>query len=170
MASLIGRLRSTYRATQVEDFQEISLNDMIEDVHALTSTYMRHRKIAFTFHPDPDLPAVSVIPDKIRQVILNLFMNAIEAMHSGGELTIKTCHLPEQEQVLITVADTGPGINPSIQPRIFEPFVTDKDTGTGLGLTITADIVHQHRGEIQAENNPGVGAIFKVWLPIRRAE
>lgn len=170
MASLIGRLRSTYRASQVEDFQEIQLNDMVEDVHALTSTYMRHRSIVFTFHPDPDLPAVPVIPDKIRQVILNLFMNAIEAMQNGGELTIHTYHLPEQGQVLITFADTGPGLNPKIRPRIFEPFVTDKETGTGLGLTITADIVHQHRGQIQAENNPEAGAIFKVWLPTRRDE
>jgi len=170
MASLIGRLRSTYRATQAEDFQEIRLNDMVEDVHALTSTYMRHRSIVFTFHPDPDLPAVPVIPDKIRQVILNLFMNAIEAMQSGGELIVHTYHLPEQERVLITFADTGSGINPEIHFRIFEPFVTDKDTGTGLGLTITADIVHQHRGEILAENNPEAGAIFKVWLPARRDE
>ncbi len=97
-------------------------------------------------------------------------MNAIEAMQNGGELTIHTYHLPEQEQALLTFADTGPGLNPKIQPRIFEPFVTDKDTGTGLGLTITADIVHQHRGEILAENNPEAGAIFKVWLPARRDE
>lgn len=171
MASLIGRLRATYRATQAEDFQDIWLNDVIEDVHALTSTYMRHRSIVFTFHPDPELPAAPVIPDKIRQVILNLFMNAIEAMQSGGELTIHTYHLPEQERVLITFTDTGPGINPEIQSRIFEPFVTDKAAGTGLGLTITADIIHQHRGEIQAENNnPGAGAVFKIWLPTRRDE
>ncbi|GAB4485314.1 MAG: hypothetical protein Fur0016_10320 [Anaerolineales bacterium] len=170
MASLIGRLRSTYRATQAEDFQEIMLNDVIEDVHALTSTYMRHRSIIFTFHPDPGLPAIPVIPDKIRQVILNLFINAIEAMQNGGNLTVHTYHLPDQAQVLITFSDTGPGINPKIFSRIFEPFVTDKEAGTGLGLTITADIVHQHRGEIYAENNPEAGALFKVWLPTRRQE
>ncbi len=168
MASLISRLRSTYRVAQAEDFYETQLNDLVEDVHALTSTYMRHRKIVFTFHPDPNLPVIPVIPDKIRQVILNLFMNAIEAMEHGGELIVHTYYLPEHGQVLITFADTGPGLNPEIQSRIFEPFVTDKETGTGLGLTITADIVHQHQGEIQAENNPDAGAIFKVWLPARR--
>jgi signal transduction histidine kinase len=169
MASLIGRLRTTYRATQVEDFQHVWLNDIIEDVHALTSTYMRHRKIVFTFHPAPDLPQVPIIPDRIRQVILNLFMNAIEAMPSGGGLTIQTYNLPEQERVLLTFSDTGPGINPEIQSHIFEPFVTDKDTGTGLGLTITADIIHQHQGEIHAENDAAAGATFKVWLPTRRS-
>lgn len=168
MASLIGRLRTTYRVTQVEDFQDVWLNDIIEDVHALTSTFMRHRGIFFTFHPDPALPKIPVIPDKIRQVVLNLFMNAIEAMQEGGELIVHTDHLPQQEQVLVSFSDTGPGISPEILPHIFEPFVTDKDTGTGLGLTITYDIIQQHGGEIRAENNPGKGATLRVWLPARR--
>lgn len=168
MASLIGRLRATYRAAQAEDFQEVLLNDMIEDVHALTSTYMRHRNIVFTFHPDPGLLPIPVIPDKIRQVILNLFMNAIEAMQNGGELTVSTHYLPKQGQARMTFSDTGPGIQPDLQDRIFEPFVTNKQNGTGLGLTITADIVRQHRGKIQACNNPSGGAAFEVYLPTQR--
>ncbi|MCS6992537.1 MAG: GAF domain-containing protein [Anaerolineales bacterium] len=165
MASLIGRLRATYRASQAEEFQPARINELIQDVHALTSTYMRHKNIRFVFHPAPDLPIVPAIPDKIRQVVLNLVMNAIEAMPGGGELTVSTAYLPEREQVLLTFADTGPGINPDIRDRIFEPFVTDKPAGTGLGLTITADIIRQHRGEIQAENLPERGAVFRVWLP-----
>jgi signal transduction histidine kinase len=170
MASLISRLRATYRATQVEDFRDIWLNDVIEDVYALTSTYMRHKSITFSFQPDPELPNVLVIPDQIRQVILNLFMNAIEAMQAGGEFTVCTQSLVKDNQVLITFSDTGSGINPEILPRIFEPFVTDKDTGTGLGLTITHDIILQHHGDIQAENNSETGATFKVWLPVKRGE
>ncbi|PWH12030.1 MAG: hypothetical protein DDG60_15205 [Anaerolineae bacterium] len=165
MASLIGRLRATYRAAQAEDFQPTLLNELIQDVYALTSTYMRHKSIRFTFHPDLNLPTISVIPDKIRQVILNLVMNAIEAMPQGGALTVSTRYLPEQSEILMTFADTGPGINPAIQDRIFEPFVTDKETGTGLGLTITADIVQQHHGKIRAENLPTGGALFEVHLP-----
>lgn len=168
MASLIGRLRAAYRATQTEEYQAISLNDLIRDVHALTATSMRHANVRFAFHPDPALPLVPVIEDKIRQVILNLFMNAIEAMPGGGEFTVHTQYLPEQEQVLLTFADTGPGIHPEIYSRIFEPFVTNKENGTGLGLTISADIVHQHGGQIQAENNSTGGATFKIWLPIER--
>jgi signal transduction histidine kinase len=170
MASLISRLRTTYRATQVEDYQDIPLNKVIEDIYTLTSTYMRHKSIAFTFQPDPDLPAVPGIPDQIRQVILNLFMNAIEAMQTGGEFTVCTQNLIEENMVLLTFSDTGPGISPHILPRIFEPFVTDKDTGTGLGLTITHDIIRQHHGRIQAENNLEVGAMIKVWLPISRTK
>jgi len=170
MASLISRLRVTYRGTQVEDFKDICLNDVIEDVHALTSTYMRHKSITFNFQPEPELPNVPGLPDQIRQVILNLFMNATEAMRSGGEFTVCTQYLAEQNQVLLTFSDTGPGISPEILPRIFEPFVTDKDTGTGLGLTIVHDIIHQHHGEIQAENNSKAGAVFKVWLPAKGIE
>jgi signal transduction histidine kinase len=68
---------------------------------------------------------------------------------------------------VLTFKDTGSGIDPQLLPHIFEPFITDKDKGTGLGLTISYDIIQQHRGEIQAENDPKEGAIFKVWLPVK---
>ena len=67
---------------------------------------------------------------------------------------------------MFAVTDTGPGIDPQILPHIFEPFITSKESGTGLGLTITHDIIHQHHGEIRVENDPECGAVFKVWLPI----
>ena len=129
---------------------------------------MRHRNISFHFQPEPGLPKVPAIPDQIRQVVLNLFMNAIDASQAGGQFKVSSQSLPESDQVLLTFSDTGSGIHKEILPHIFEPFVTDKDTGTGLGLTITYDIIHQHTGEIKAENNPDRGATFKVWLPIKR--
>jgi signal transduction histidine kinase len=73
-------------------------------------------------------------------------------------------------EILFSVRDTGPGINPDILPAIFDPFVTSKSTGTGLGLTITHDIIQQHHGRIEAENQAGGGAIFNVWLPIEDEE
>ena len=170
MASLIGRLRATYRPPQAEDFQDIQLNHIVEGIHALTATYMRHRNIVFEFHPEPELPVMPGIPDQIRQVLLNLFMNAIEAMRTEGRLTVHTQNLPGQGHILLTVSDTGPGIAPEILPNIFDPFVTGKDTGTGLGMTIARDIVLQHRGEIQAENCTQGGAVFKVWLPVKKQE
>jgi len=168
MASLIGRLRVTYRATQIEDYKAVDLNEIIEDVYALTATHMRHKNIVFIFQPDPELPSIPAIPDQIRQVTLNLFMNAIEAIQVGGNFTVRTERVVDQDKVLLSFIDTGIGINPEIFTRIFEPFVTDKETGTGLGLTITSDIVRQHQGNIEVENNPSGGTIFKVWLPTRR--
>lgn len=168
MAALIERLRSAYRPVRIRDFRPVELNDLIEDVHALISTHMRQKEIAFEFFPDPELPSVSGLSDQIRQVVLNLFLNAIEIMNPGGCLTVRTLSLPQQNEVFLSVKDTGPGIDPDILPKIFDPFITSKHTGTGLGLTITHDIIEQHHGRIQAENNPdgGAGAIFNVWLPL----
>jgi len=168
MAALIERLRSAYRPVRIKDFRPVELNSLIEDVHALISTHMRQKEIAFEFVPDPHLPNVSGLSDQIRQVVLNLFLNAIEVMKPGGRLTVQTRALLPQNEVLLSVKDTGPGIDPQILPRIFDPFITSKHTGTGLGLTITHDIIEQHHGRITAENDPEGqgGAIFKVWLPI----
>lgn len=170
MASLIGRLRSNYRPTPAEEFEEIELTKVVEDVHSLTATYMRHRKIAFEFYPQDDVPVILGIPDQIRQVVLNLFLNAIDAMPMDGRLTVGVRHVAEEGRVLLSVTDTGPGINPEILPRIFEPFVTDKETGTGLGLTITEDIVRQHQGTIQAQNLPQGGASFSILFPVKERE
>ncbi len=165
MTAMIDRLRSVYRPTRAEDFQHVMVNDIIEDVRALTATLLRHRGINFEFHPERQLPPIVGVPDQMKQVILNLFLNAVDAMKDGGCLTVKTQNLPDQDKILLAVQDTGTGIDPNLLPHIFEPFVTDKETGTGLGLTITYDIIRQHQGQIQAENNPGGGATFKVWLP-----
>jgi len=150
MAALIERLRSAYRPGRAKDFQPIQINGLIEDVYALIATHMRHKQIAFEFVPASELPIVCGIADQIRQVVLNLFLNAIEIMKPGGCLTVCTQSLPAQKEVLFSVKDTGPGIDPEILPSIFEPFITSKPTGTGLGLTITLDIIHQHHGRIEA--------------------
>jgi signal transduction histidine kinase len=168
MTSLISRLRANYRTPKLDELLEINLNSIIEDVYALTATYMRHRKIAFEFCPDTDLPELAGIPDQIRQALLNLFMNAIDAMESGGRLMVQTQSLTNQKQILLTVSDTGRGISAEILPHLFEPFTTDKVAGTGLGMTITRDIVLQHQGQIKAENKPEGGALFTVWLPVSR--
>ena len=165
MASMIGRLRDTYRPTQAEDFQPTQLNSIVEDVYALVSTHLRHNQISFEFQPDPSIPYIPALADQIRQVVLNLFMNASEAMSNGGSINVCTKFLKDTNEILLTISDTGPGIPPKILPNIFEAFVTDKQGGTGLGLTITYDIVVKHHGRITAENNRDQGATFKVWLP-----
>jgi two-component system sensor histidine kinase HydH len=166
MATLLNRLRATYRPIYSDEIEEIQLNDIIEDIHSLTSTHMRHGEITFEFHPDSDLPPIRGVSDQIRQVVLNLFINAIEAMQTGGHLMVCTQLCSGGEQALLTVTDTGNGIHPEDLPRIFDAFFTTKKTGTGLGLSITSDIIHQHGGEIQVENNQQSGATFKVWFPV----
>lgn len=166
MATLLDRLRTTYRPVHSEETEEIQLNDIVEDIHSLTSTHMRHNEITFEFHPDPELPVFRGISDQIRRAVLNLFINAIEAMQAGGHIIVCTQHFPEDNRILLSIQDTGTGIDPEILPQIFEPFFTSKKTGTGLGLSITSEIIHQHDGEIQVENNQQAGATFKIWFPV----
>ena len=165
MGTLLSRLRATYRPIHSDDIEEIQINDVIEDIYALTSTHMRHNDIIFEFHPYPGLPIVRGVADQIRQVVLNLFINAIESMQTAGHLTVTTQQSPEDGRILFSIADTGTGIDPEILPRIFEPFFTSKKTGTGLGLSITSDIIQQHSGEIQVANNEQGGATFTVSFP-----
>ncbi|GAB1470139.1 hypothetical protein MASR2M66_10160 [Chloroflexota bacterium] len=167
MASLIDRLRATYRPAQVEDLEATYINSIIEDVFALLAPHLRKNEVTFEFHPEEDLPAIMAIPDQVRQVALNLLMNAVEAMPNGGKLTVNTQRLQNAQEIMLSVTDTGEGISPDIMPNIFDPFITNKKRGTGIGLTISHDIVLKHRGRISAENNSDYGATFKVWLPIR---
>jgi PAS domain S-box-containing protein len=166
MASLIDRLRTTYRAARAEDFHPIQINSLIEDIHVLLTTHLRHAKVAFTFRPAPDLPAIPALEDQMKQVILNLFMNSIDAMADGGQLTVSTDWLKESHEILIHVTDTGTGIEESMLPNLFVGFITTKKSGTGLGLAISHEIILKHHGRIQAANNPQGGATFSIWLPV----
>jgi signal transduction histidine kinase len=165
MATLLQRLRATYQPLDPSEFKPIQINELIEDICALLGAHLRQHQIAFEFHAHPELPPISGIEDQIRQVVLNLFLNATDAMPQGGKLTIATQHIATSKQVLITVSDTGPGIEHTIFQNIFDAFVTSKSGGTGLGLTISNEIVQKHRGQIKAANNPEQGATFEVWLP-----
>ncbi len=166
MASLLERLRNTYQPLGAEEFQPVQMNDIIEDVRVLVATHLRHASISFEFHSDPELPAIPGLGNQIKQVLLNLFMNAVDAMPGGGRLVASTACLAERQEILITISDTGTGIDESILPNLFEAFITNKDKGTGLGLAISYEIIQKHRGRIRAENMPEGGARFSIWLPV----
>lgn len=170
MANMIERLRESYRPIQAEDFKQTQINNLVDDTYALTATHLRQNHIEFEFISDKNLPPIPALTDQIKQAILNLIINATEAMPNGGKITVQTQYLQEIDEVLITVSDTGKGISASMLPNIFEAFATDKETGTGLGLTITYEIITKHHGRISAKNNYGAGATFSVWLPTTRME
>jgi signal transduction histidine kinase len=104
-------------------------------------------------------------PEKIKQALLNITRNALEAMPEGGEISITTA--TEENNAVITISDNGPGICQEDLPLIFEPFFTRKGAGTGLGLSITQRIVEEHHGRILAMNNPGSGTTFTLKLPMK---
>jgi PAS domain S-box-containing protein len=107
-------------------------------------------------------------PEKLKQVVLNLVMNALESMKDGGTLTVRVACPAQGDQVRLVVADTGAGIDPAIMGQLFDPFFTTKEAGTGLGLSIVHKIVDQHGGEVRIESERGVGTRATVLLPLRR--
>jgi PAS domain S-box-containing protein len=113
-----------------------------------------------------NLPPVSIDSDQIEQVILNMLLNAVQAMPDGGELSIKTRYLKQFELAEIIIADTGSGISPENYDKIFEPFFTTKNKGTGLGLAICSRIVENHKGFIEVNTTPGEKTEFIIRLPV----
>jgi signal transduction histidine kinase len=118
---------------------------------------------------DDDLPRVPCDPEQIEQVLLALIMNAVDAMPHGGNLWIETRLNHDESQIDIQVRDDGSGIAPDVLPQIFEPFMTTKERGrgVGLGLAISRGIVERHNGRIQVESELGQGTTFTVTLPVQ---
>jgi signal transduction histidine kinase len=102
--------------------------------------------------------------DQMRQVILNIILNAADAMPQGGTLRIRSCFESGNKQVMLRISDTGPGIPMEIQDKLFEPFFSTKKTGTGLGLAIAYGIMERHKGSLRVESSPGHGTTIVVIL------
>jgi two-component system NtrC family sensor kinase len=126
--------------------------------------------VLFTKDFTDELPWVSIDRNQMKQVFLNLFHNALQAMPSGGDLKLQTREAIRDGRawVVASVCDSGEGILPEHKDRLFEPFFTTKSNqgGTGLGLSVTYGIVTDHGGTIEVESQPGKGSTFTVWLPI----
>jgi two-component system NtrC family sensor kinase len=146
------------------------LNQIIDDVLALTTNFIHTNGVQLEVDFKEDLPWVSVDTNQMKQVFLNLVHNALQAMPTGGNLHIKTGTRSKENRVsvIVSIKDSGIGIDPKDIDRIFEPFFTTKGSrgGTGLGLSVTYGIVTDHGGTIEVESQPGEGSIFTVWLPI----
>ena len=114
---------------------------------------------------DPHLPITMIDRLVMQQVFLNILMNAMQAMPSGGTITATTFENAPAREIHIEIADTGTGINDGIREKIFQPFFTTKSKGTGLGLAISRQFIEMHDGTISTENNPAGGTIFRIILP-----
>lgn len=147
-----------------------SLNEIVDDVVALSRHLIHTTGVELKINLDGNVPWVLVDANQMKQVLLNLVHNALQAMPDGGEMEISTASNSrnDREWVLVSVRDTGVGIPQPEQARIFEPFFTTKGDqgGTGLGLSVTYGIVTDHGGQIDVESEPGFGAKFTVWLPL----
>lgn len=145
-----------------------SLHDIIEEVVGVVRHNLELRRIQVESRFDPEVPPLVLDKDKMRQVFMNLIMNAQQAIGKEGRISIRTFLGDGRKRVHVSVADTGTGIDPKHLPCIFDPFFTTKSTGegTGLGLSVSYGIVKDHGGEILVESEPGKGSVFTVLLPL----
>ncbi len=145
------------------------LNQIVKNALALVSyEFERQYHVEIVTDLDPNLGQIFCEKNEITQVVINLLINARDALQpDGGRVLISTWAMPDKNAQGLMVVDTGRGIDTSIFPQIFEPFVTTKPMGegTGLGLSIAMQIVKNHNGQITARNNPDRGATFTVILP-----
>ena len=165
-AKIIKGLRNFSRMEK-DEWQLSNIHTVIDDVLVLLKNkYKHHIKITKQF--DLDLPEIECYPGKINQAILNILTNAIDAIKEKGQIFIHTSLLPDK--ILISIKDTGIGINEDNKSRIFDPFFTTKDVGKGigLGLSITYGIIQEHNGQIEINSENKNGTEFIIKLPIKQ--
>ncbi len=144
----------------------LSMNQVVEEVLALVRNQASFRNIQISLDLAPDLPTVLADGDQMRQVVLNIVLNAADVMADGGQLRVASRPARGQKGVELRISDTGPGIPDEVKARLFEPFFTTKKTGTGLGLAIAYGMVERHMGSLWVETAPGKGSTFVVVIPV----
>jgi signal transduction histidine kinase len=185
LAPLLDRITSqTFRASEIvnsllnfsrtgsTEFSEIDLNGVIRDTLTLLEHQFKTAGLRLDVDLKPELPRIVGNANKLQQVFLNLFINAKDAMTTGGSLRIST---EVNGRVGVLIADTGSGIAPEHMQRIYDPFFTTKNApsegqrrGTGLGLAVTYGIIQEHSGRIQVDSAVGHGTTFRLEFPAAR--
>jgi signal transduction histidine kinase len=146
-------------------FLPTQLNEVVKYCYDLAKVHLRKASIEVTTQLAEDLPLVTLDFGQISQVVMNLVLNAIEAMPNGGKLVIRTMYLQGPSLLILEVSDSGAGILEEDKSRIFDPFFTRKSDGTGLGLSISRQIMEKHGADIEVDSTPGEGATFRIVLP-----
>jgi two-component system cell cycle sensor histidine kinase/response regulator CckA len=180
-AALVQQLLTSARQTEAR-FSSVDLNALMRELEKmLQATFPK--MIDFELHLQPNLLPITADRSQIHQVLLNLCVNARDAMPQGGTLTLETSMIPgaeltefftgatSQNYACIRVRDTGTGMTQQVKSHIFEPFFTTKERGkgTGLGLSVVYGVVNNHRGVLQVESEPGAGTTFLIYLPFEHS-
>lgn len=168
ISGIIRSLLDTVRPAKPE-IQRVDVPGVVDRLYPLLRHAARRGGVSLEADVPAGLPAVSADPNQLQQVLINLVMNALDAVEAGGHVRVaadRSRH-GDREGVRLTVSDSGPGMPPEVRTRVFEPFFTTKPPGrgTGLGLTICRDMVKEHGGDIQVESDSAHGTRVSVWLP-----
>jgi two-component system NtrC family sensor kinase len=173
LMTIVQRMLDFYRPG-ARDRKLHDINEIVKRVLSLLEPQLLKGNITVRCNLEPDLPLIFVMSSQIQQVLLNLFINSMEAMPGGGEMVIETMLIkpddfsmadgPGERAIVITISDNGPGIPESEREQLFEPFVSTKETGTGLGLAVSYGIIAAHGGTIDLVDVTK-GACFRIILP-----
>lgn len=161
---VIGQLLELARPMTIQK-RSTSIENVIQHSLKMIEGQAREKGITITTDISPEINEISIDPDSIKQVLLNLYLNAIEAMEKGGILSIELSRDEVSQRTKIAVSDTGIGINKADLVHIFDPYFTTKQSGTGLGLAIVHKIIESHDGEVRVESELGKGTMVKILLP-----
>ncbi len=165
LEALLSGIRLLTRPPASSSKQSVQVNDLIRETLELLEPMLQGQKVDVRTELSAEPVLIMGDPDQLKQVFLNLFQNALDAMEGTGSLNVLTRNNALNAE--IEIRDTGPGIPPELLDKIFDPFFTTKPEGTGLGLAITSNIVHEHGGDISIL--PGDGAVFLVSLPLKKS-
>lgn len=171
-AHIIRRIQDFARQRPSREFETISIAELLKDACEMTRARWESRsefaQTRFALHADCEA-FIKGDPVELREVLVNMIYNAIDAMPSGGEIRLSTQE--NRDRVIICVGDTGTGMSPDVKQRLFDPFFTTKGkAGTGMGLAVSFGIIRRHEGSIEVDSEPGRGTTFKISLPKVMAE
>ncbi len=161
-----------YARPSKPQFRQTEIQPLLLEMTHLLGPRIKQEGIELVENYEAGEVGVTADPDQLKQVVMNLVLNALEAMEKGGRLTISTevshsSEIPDEgRRLLVKISDTGPGIAEEVMGSLFDPFVKGKPTGVGLGLSISQRIMELHHGRIEAANNSGQGATFTIHIPI----
>lgn len=164
-ARIVKKLRDLNRKAEASDKSPVDLQKVLDDVLILTKNRLYDRDIVPIFPYQGAPPVVMASEDQIRQVFLNLIMNAIDAIHEGGNIYLDIIHTTSPQGIEVKIRDTGSGIDQEVMDHLFDPFLTTKEDGVGLGLYICKQIIDDHNGSLTVESETGIGTEFSIWLP-----
>jgi len=175
ISTIVRRMRDFYRPAR-PGLYPVDLHEILESVLELVGKQLQHSNIGLERDLAPVLPKIQANPDHLKQVFLNIILNAIDAMPQGGVLRISTIldeiqpdnNTLSRPAVRLTLSDTGDGMSNETKAHLFEPFFTTKPGGSGLGLTISYGIIEAHHGQITITSQEGQGTIFTLRLPLKQ--
>ena len=168
VAKIVSDLKNFARQSNVVDKSSMRINTAVENALRLAQTSLRKSGVELEIDLASDLPLLKGNLQNIEQIILNLVINAVQAIdHDQGVVRIATGFQNKDRRIFVSITDNGCGVAPDISDKLFDPFVTDKQAegGTGLGLSVTYSLVNAHDGEIVFQSQKGKGTIFTVFFP-----